>query len=158
MFLSPGSCPRCPTWGCLGVKICLSVKLSSLKLLDEIQPNLICELSSSHEWGASAQLFWPCPLEPWGGQISLNFDYIVNFKDFYTISQINDANHMRRDFHSVAWVMPQGGGGDLGMLGVGAGDKNLSVWICDDAPSTARSSFELFSPLCSTLTATFKIL
>ena len=44
--------------------------------------------------------------------ISLNFNYKVNFKDFYptlyVFSQIKDIKHITRDFHSVAWVMPQG--------------------------------------------------
>ena len=51
------------------------------------------------------------------GPISFNFNYKVNFKDFYTktlcvFSQMKDTKHTgtRRDFHSVAWVMPQGWG------------------------------------------------
>ena len=36
---------------------------------------------------AKAKQFWPCPLGPGEGskgQISFNFNYKVNFKDFYT--------------------------------------------------------------------------
>ena len=49
------------------------------------------------------------------GQISfVNFNYKVNFKDFYTklcvFSQMKDTKHIRRDFYSVARVMPQGWG------------------------------------------------
>ena len=37
--------------------------LSPPKLLDEIQPNLVCEL---HEWGVQRKKnFWPRPLGPW---------------------------------------------------------------------------------------------
>ena len=56
----------------------------------------------------------PCgPGEGSKGQISFNFNYKVNFKYFYTktlcvFSQMKDTKHIRRDFHSVAWVMPQG--------------------------------------------------
>ena len=43
-------------------------------------------------------------------QISLNFNYKVYFKDFYTkrcvFSQIKDMKHIKRIFHSAAWVMP----------------------------------------------------
>ena len=46
--------------------------------------------------------------------------------------------HVKRNFNSVAWVMPQGR--DLRVLGV----KNSSVGICDGAPSTARSSIYHF--------------
>ena len=47
------------------------------------------------------------------GQISFNFNYKVNFKDF---SQMKDTKHIRRDCHSVVWVMAPGS--DLGGLGV----------------------------------------
>ena len=63
---------------------------------------------------------------PWGpgegskGQISFNFNYKVNFKDFLyqnlcVFSQMKDTKQIRRDFHSVPWVMPQGW--DFGALG-----------------------------------------
>ena len=62
---------------------------------------------------------------PWGpgegskGQISLNFNYIVNVKDFYfqtlcVFSLMKDTKHIRRVFYSAAWVMPYGW--DLGVL------------------------------------------
>ena len=50
-------------------------------------------------------------------------------------SKIKVRKHIEQNFHSVAGIMPQGW--DLRMLGV----KNLSVRICDDAPSTACSSY-----------------
>ena len=68
---------------------------------------------------------------PWGprkgskGQISFNFNYKVNFKDFLyqtlcVFSQIKDTKHIRRDFfHSAPLVMPQGW--DFGALGVPRG-------------------------------------
>ena len=57
---------------------------------------------------------------PWGpaegskGQISFNFNYKVNFKDFLfqtlcVFLQMKDTKLIKQDFHSVAWVMPQGG-------------------------------------------------
>ena len=36
---------------------------------------------------------------------------------------MKDTNHIRRDFNSVAWVMPKGL--DLGALGVQRGSKNF---------------------------------
>ena len=79
-------------------------------------------------------------------QISLNYSYKVNFKDFLyqtlcVLPQIKDRTHIELNFHSVVGIMPQWW--DLGMLGVG-GVKNFSVGICDGAPSTARSSLYLF--------------
>ena len=41
--------------------------------------------------------------------------------------------NIERNFHSVAWVMLQGGLG-------GAGGKSFSAGICDGAPSSARCS------------------
>ena len=59
------------------------------------------------------------------GQISLNFEKHVNFKDFYTKlmcdEQMKYTKHIRRDFHSVTLVMPQGW--DFGALGVPRGVK-----------------------------------
>ena len=48
---------------------------------------------------------------PWGevkGQTSLTFGYYVNFKDFYNKFCVCSHKHIRRDFYSVFWVMPQG--------------------------------------------------
>ena len=77
---------------------------------------------------ATSIFFGPAPWGPgeWSkGQISFNFNYKVNFKDFYSKlcvysklhSQMKDTKHIRRDFYFVAWVMPQGW--DWGCLGVG---------------------------------------
>ena len=60
--------------------------LSPPKPLDEIQPNLVCKLLT---WMGRATAIFFCPA-PWvpgegsKGQISFNFNYKVNFKDFYT--------------------------------------------------------------------------
>ena len=66
----------------------------------------------------------PCgPGEGSKGQISFNFNYKVNFKDFYTklcvLSQMKDTKHIRRDFHYVALVMIKGW--DFGALRVPRG-------------------------------------
>ena len=115
---------------------CMSVMLYPSKPLDEIQPNLVCELLS---WMRRATaIFGPAP---WGpgelskGQISFNFNYKVNFKDFYTKLCVcshkwNIKKHIRRDFHSIAWVMPQGW--DFGVLGVPRWSKIYfhQTWSC----------------------------
>ena len=38
-------------------------------------------------------------------------------------SQVKDTKHIRQDFHSVAWVMPQGW--DFGALGVPRGGQKI---------------------------------
>ena len=64
---------------------------------------------------ATSIFFGPAP---WGpgegskGQISFNFNYKVNFKDFLyqtlcVFSQMKDTKHIRRDYHSVPLVKPQ---------------------------------------------------
>ena len=74
----------------------------------------------------------PCgPGEGSKGQISFNYNYKVNFKYFYTktlcvFSQMKDTKHIRRDFHSVAWVMPQGR--DFGALVVPRGSFFFQTW------------------------------
>ena len=64
-------------------------------------------------------IFFPAP---WGpgegpkGQISLNLNHKVNQNQFQrflnqtfcVFSQMKDIKYIRRDFHSVAWVMPEG--------------------------------------------------
>ena len=66
-------------------------------------------------------------------QVSLNFNYKDNYKDFYMC--IKDMKHTEQNFHSVAWVMPQGR--DLEVLWV----KNLNMGICHGAPSTAHYGY-----------------
>ena len=44
----------------------LSIMLSPPKPLDEIQPNLVCELLTCMGH-ATTKIFWPRPLGPWGG-------------------------------------------------------------------------------------------
>ena len=73
-------------------------------------------------WACNGNFDCPTPWDPGEGskgQISLYFNYKVNVKEFVYQSlrvflQLKDTKHIRRDFHSVAWVMPQGwdfGGG-----------------------------------------------
>ena len=84
---------------------------------------------------ATSNFFGPapwCPGEGSKGQITFNFNYKVNFKDFlyqtlYVFSQMKDTKHIRRDFHSVAWVMPQGS--DFGALGCPGGQKNSNMYM-----------------------------
>ena len=73
-----------------------------------------------------------CVMPQWSdlgskGQLSLNFSSHVNFKDFIpnfgVFSQMKDTKHIRRDFYSVARVMPKGS--DLGSLGVPRGSNNF---------------------------------
>ena len=63
--------------------------------------------------GACSSTFLPRPLALGRGQISLNFNYKVSFKGLYrtlcVFSQPKDIKHIKREFHSVAWVMSQGG-------------------------------------------------
>ena len=46
---------------------------------------------------------------------------IFLYKILCVFSQMKDTKHIRRDFYSVAWVMPQGW--DFGALGVPRGSK-----------------------------------
>ena len=65
--------------------------------------------------------FGPHPLGPWGGAKRSNIiksQSQSQFQRFFNqtlcvFSQLKDMKHIRRDFHSVAWVMPQGW--DLGV-------------------------------------------
>ena len=141
-ILSPGSCPKGGTWGYLGQNqfgpaVC---PLSCLLLNHWTKFNQIWCVSYSHEWGGQRKkIFGPIP---WGpgegskGQISIlniNFNYKVNFQRFLfqtliVFSQMKDTKHIRRDFYSVAWDMPQGW--DFGALGVPRGSIFFQTWSC----------------------------
>ena len=58
--------------------------LSPPKPLDEIQPDLVCELLTLMGCATSNFFLALPPGEGSKGQISFNFNYKVNFKDFYT--------------------------------------------------------------------------
>ena len=119
------------------VSVCLSVRPLCYLLLNHwVKFIKIWCVSYSHEWGPQWQFFWP---NSWGsgevskGQISFNFNYKVNFKDFHTklcvFSKMNDSKHIRRDFHSVTWVTPQGW--DFGAQGVPRGSIFFfQTWSC----------------------------
>ena len=72
---------------------------------------------------ATAQFFGiPAPLGPWGGakrsniiklQLLSQFQRFLN-QTLCVFSQMKDIKHIRRAFHSTAWVMPKGW--DLGVL------------------------------------------
>ena len=79
----------------------------------------------AHANGAcNSRFFGPAPWGPGEGsksQISLNFNYLVNFKDFLyqtlcVFSQMKDIKHTKQDLYSNTWVMPQGR--DFGAMGV----------------------------------------
>ena len=118
-ILSPGSCTRGGTWGYLGAKIKFRpavCPLCYLLLYHWMKFNQIWCVSYSHKWGMQRKKIFLAP-PPWGpgerskGQISINFNYKVNFKDFYSklcvcshkwkIQNLSDGF-----FYSVAWVMP----------------------------------------------------
>ena len=64
--------------------------------------------------GARKGFFFARPLGPWGGVKMLNinkFQLQSQFQRFLyqnlcVFPQMKDTNHIRRDFYSVAWVMP----------------------------------------------------
>ena len=93
--------------------------------------------------------FWPHPLVPWGGVKRSNiiqFQLQSQFQRFLyqtvcVFSQMKDTKHIRRDFYSVAWVMPQGW--DLGALGCPGGQKfffsNMVMWHIKLTGMTSRT-------------------
>ena len=89
--------------------------------------NQIWCVSNLHQWHMQWHNFLdPHPLGPWGGakrsniiksQLQSQFQRFLS-QTLCVFSQLKDIKHIRGDFHSVAWVMPQGW--DLGVpWGVG---------------------------------------
>ena len=94
--------------------------------------NQIWCVSYSHEWGpAMANFFCPAPLGPGEGskdQISFNFNYKVNFKDFYT--KLCVCSHIRKiqNISDGIFILLPGSfpmGGTLGRLVCPEGKKNV---------------------------------
>ena len=87
--------------------------------------NQILCVSYSQERGMQQQiLFDPAPLVKRSNiilfQLQNQFQRFL-YQTLCVFSQMKDTKHIRRDFHSVAWVMPQGR--DFGALGVPRGSK-----------------------------------
>ena len=103
--------------------------LSPPKPLDKIQPNLVCELLTGMELATSN--FFSLPPGALGRGQKVKYHLILITKSiskiFYqtlcVFSQMKDTNHIRWDFDSVSWVMPQGW--DFGALGVPRGSKKI---------------------------------
>ena len=99
---------------------------------------------------ATSNFFWPRPLGSGEGskdQISFKFNYKVHLKDFFyqtlcVFSQRKDTKHIRRDFHSDPWVMPQGW--DFGALWGAKGVKifffsNMVMWYIKSTGTKSRT-------------------
>ena len=74
----------------------------------------------------NSTFFFASPRGPWGGskgQILLNFNKYVNFKDFYVFSGIKDIKHINRIF--VLWPGSCPRGGTWGC----PGGKNFLIFI-----------------------------
>ena len=102
--------------------------------------NQIWFVSILHQWHMQPHNFLsPHPLGPWGGakrsniiksQSQSQFQRFLN-QTVCIFSQLKDIKHIRRNFHSVAWVMPQGWdlGGTVGGWGYRGGlGGTVGVW------------------------------
>ena len=123
---SPGSCPRSWTWGSWGSN--LSVCPSRYLLLNHwTKSNQIWCMSNSHERGVQRHIFSPVPWGPGEGpksQISLNFNYKVNFKDFKPnfaclLAKIGYKNISDRNFIRLPGSCPR-----VGTLGAGGSNPS----------------------------------
>ena len=82
---------------------------------------------------ACNSIFWPRPLGPFGGfkrsniiyfQLQSQFQRFL-YQSLCMFSQTKDTKHIRQDFNSDEWVMPQGW--DFGALGVPRGSKKFQT-------------------------------
>ena len=91
----------------------------------------------------NSTFFWPRPLGPWGGakrsniikfQLQSQLQWFFN-QTLCVFLHMKDTKHIRRDFHLVAWVMPQGShlGGPWGVGGGGLfffwNSTRFGVWV-----------------------------
>ena len=107
--------------------------------------NQIWGVSYSHKWGVQRQFILPRPLGPWGGvkrSSIIYFQLQSQFQRFFSqtlcvFSQMKDTKHIRRDFYSVAWVIPQGW--DLGALHRGSFFSNMVMWHIESPGITSKT-------------------
>ena len=110
---------------------------------------------------ATAQFLGPRLLGPWGGtkrsniiksQLQSQFQRFLN--QTVCVSQMKDIKHIRRDFHLVPWVMPQG----FGLGGAGGGGQkfnflNMVMWHIKYKGMSSRHGYtENFYPRTKLLT------
>ena len=95
-------------------------------------------MSYLHEWHINGTIFDPAPLGPWGGakmsniirsQLQSRFQRFLN-QTVCVFSQMKDIRHIRQDFYSVAWVMPQTWRYHGGLWG--------SIFCCEIQPDLVR--------------------
>ena len=98
--------------------------------------NQIWCVSYWHEGGVQRQTkIWPCPLGR-GQKVKYHFISVTKsvskifIPNFVCVLTNERYKHIRQDFHSVAWVMPQGW--DFGALGVPRWSKIyfIQIWSC----------------------------
>ena len=92
----------------------LGVEWSKKKFFPKF--NQIWCVSNLHQWHMQQHNFFgPHPRGPWGGtkrsnyiksQSQSQFQRFLN-QTLYVFSQLKDMKHIRRDFHSVFWVVPK---------------------------------------------------
>ena len=113
--------PVCPTDR-------LSVMLSPPKPMDKIQPNLVCELLTWMGRATSNLFLAPPPGDGSKGQISFNFNYKVNFKDFYTKLCVCSHKWKIQNISDGIFILLPGSclsGGTFGRWGCPGGKKNI---------------------------------
>ena len=127
--------------------------LSPPKSSNEIQPNLVCELLTWMGCVMAIFFFWPSPLRSWGGvwigQISFNFNYKVNFKDFYTKLCVCSHKWKIQNISDGIFILSPGScprGGTLGVFGCPGGQKNffsnMVMWHIKSKGMTSRTEYK----------------
>ena len=112
------------------------IMLSPPKPLDEIQPNLVCELLT---WmGRATAIFFlpppPPPPPPGEGSIGqILFNYKVNFKDFYTKLCVCSNKWKIQNISDAIFILSPGScprAGILGHWGCPWGNFFFQTWSC----------------------------
>ena len=134
-ILLPGSSPRGGTWGVLRDQnqirpaVC---PLCYLLLNQWTKFNQIWCVSYSHEW--CANIFF-CP-SPWGGvkRSIFNFNYKVNFKDFYSKLCVCSHKWKIQTYQTGFSLCSLGHAPGVGLWGAGAAQvvkkSNFQTWSC----------------------------
>ena len=103
-------------YGC-NIEICRPIQIATndagsyISVANPASYPLMCDLGIIQMNGACNRIFSPAP---WGlgegskGQISLNFSYKDFIQNFVPVLTKIDIKQIKRNFHSMARVMPKG--------------------------------------------------
>ena len=144
ILCSLGHAPGVRLWGAGGAKVVKKVIFKHGHVANQIdkddeQNRMQVKFLSS---GQTGDLGWGQRLNIIRLRLPCQFQRFL-YQTLCVFSRMKDTKHIRRDFYSVTWVMPQGW--DFGALGVPRGSiffSNMVMWHIKSTGMTSRTEYK----------------